>query len=416
MNLNSTGRLSETSVYRVFQSITVKKFTGILTVQSETDTVMFTFEQGLCVHAESQYPRDDLRLGRFLLIRGLITENQLNTLLEEHTRKYIKLGSLAREKGHVDLNQLMDTLEDQILLIVFQCMTWKTGSYFMKPKESVHYDRDTTRPIDLGEVVEKGPDIARQWPEIIRRIPDQSAVPRLIPEIFVVPESVEIDSAGKGHPIVLTPQQEIVYNHINGVFPVQAVIQACHQFAWDSYKAVVDLEDLGVLEIPTPETGYSTFRGKMREIQDTISLNVKFILIPVIVLILLVVLRFMPGELLPLSTPGDKTLTAVVQTKVKMQNVHLALQVFKLIHGKHPQFLTELIDARMLSENDVIDAWGKKLYFHSSRNEIEIVSQGRDGSWATRDDLRLNGSRIAENDVCFFPGSIDIGSEEPDGM
>ncbi len=408
------GALAERPFYKILRDLIRDKATGVLTVQGESDTIVCTFEMGLCVRAESHYPDESIRIGQLMMKRGFISENQLTEILEKQTQTLRKFGFIARKEGYIELPDLMDIIEDQILLILFPCFCWRTGFFYFRNEDTVPYDQESSRPIDLDPIVEIGPKILKNWDWLKERLPDWDLIPQLVPDVVVVPQSADPEHgeiAGNA-PVVLTPGQEKVYNLCNSVFSIREIVNACHQFPYFSFEALLDLEDMGVIRIPQQEKARSRLVENLEDVFHQISHNIRFVFIPVGVLALGALLYLLPVKSISGISYKKNSQCMEVRTRFKMDRIHFALEGYCFQAGKYPDFLDELIETNIISSKDISDAWGAKFFYRKSEDGFELISEGEDGEWATADDLKITYRQPCCSEINFFPAPFNPGGQD----
>ncbi|MBN1552765.1 type II secretion system protein GspG [bacterium] len=415
MNFPLEGSLRDHLFYQLVKEIVLDKATGVLTIQGETDTVVMVFEFGLCVGAESHYPQEEIRIGQLLCKRGLLTEEKLLHLLDVQNNVFRKFGYLALEENLVNLEQLMDVLEDQMLLIIFPCFIWQHGFFVFRSEENVTYDRETARPIDLMEYAETGDTFLKTWDWIKQQIPDFDAIPRLIPEIRVVPERAEVSEKQlPDNTIMLSALQERVYNYVNGLFTVNEIVQSCHQFPGYSYQALVDLEDLGVVLIPVPEKPKSEMVTKWHSHLQVIQEKLKYLIIPGVAIVLLIFLWLMPFRLFLMFEWQGLETEHKIRTKAKMDQIQFALSTYRLIYNQYPDFSNEFVENGYLSDDDLTDSWGNLVVYTKTAEGYMLSSKGADGEPRTKDDIQTVHLRKEHMDPSFFPGNYTHPESVPE--
>jgi hypothetical protein len=414
VKIPSGGHLTEYPLHRILREIISSKGTGILTIQGEIDTIVMTFEFGMCVSAESHYSRQEIRLGQLLLLRGLISEEQLETLLEEQKTSLTKIGYLALNAKIVTAIQLMDALEDQILLMIFPCLTWPKGLFHFRAEEVVHYDKNSARPLDLSLIAEIGDQILKNWHWIEDRLPNFSAAPSLCSGVEVLPPGVQIEKQGdksEQHPVVLTPEQEKVYSLINGVYTLRQITDACHQFEWTTLNALVDLEDIGIISIRCELERESRFHPKVSHYLNLLKQNFRYIFVAVAVLAVLMLLRALPVTIISDVTARTSVSELRIHTREKMDRVLFAIGLFHFTRKEYPSFLSELVEDQYLDETDLIDFWGSKFYYKKMKNGFDLICSGADKTWATEDDIAFSPTEGDSELASYFHGWTENKTE-----
>jgi hypothetical protein len=396
------GNLRDQSFCRIVMDLIREKATGILTVSCSTDTVVILFEFGMCVGVESHYPREELRLGHMLLNRNLLQLEQLEESLEEQKKVLVKLGCILVQKGFVSPSQIIDVLENQMLLYIYPCLTWTKGIYHYRSEEMVHYEREYFRPIDLMSLVEVGEDILKDQEWIGDRIPDVFSIPVLLPGLEVFPPGVQIkNTVSDGpRPILLTPEQEKIYNLVNGILTVRELIDTCNQFEYCSIIALIDLLDLGVVAIPILQESHEKTINKYSEYIKPLQKGLPII---IGVIALLIILKFVSNRVFQPTSVQTQLAELLISTRAKMDQLRFVLAVYAFMNEDFPDYLSDLINAKMIREKDLLDCWGSKYYYRHSKTGYILASVGPDLNWATNDDITIEGSLDEYSNSCFHP-------------
>ncbi len=402
------GSLSERPIYKILSRLVRNKVTGYLTVSSVSDTLVMTFIAGYLAQVESHYPRDGIRLGQLFIKRNLVTNEQLEKLLVRQSSELKKLGVLAREEGLININQLRDTLEDQMLLHLFQCIIWTKGSYHFRQEQTILLDHDSTR-IDISGFLEKGESIIRSLDWLRHRIPSIAAVPIIIAE-----KTIAHDPAGKSSKKRLSSSQEEVYRRIDGARNVRDICDTCHQFEWTTLSSLIDLEELGLIRFEIPKD----HRNASNPIRSTLVRHMtrisNYLTIPLIVLLSLIIVKMAQPRIFPELSPRMSLQEASMITRHKMHNIQFALATYELFNMKFPASVIELVDRGYLRERDLFDSWGYRFYYSPTKNGTTtegfiLISKGPDLQWATPDDIKIEGYPDNFADGCVFPIPTDTG-------
>ncbi len=399
------GNLAERPFFRVVGDIIRLKATGILIVQGEFNTVYLSFENGLCVSVEVTGGREDIPLGQLMVNRGYLLQDQVNALLEEQKKSLVKFGFLARQSGLVTTIQLMEVLEDQMLLHIAPCFTWLRGLFHFRYEDSVLYDKDSSRPIDLSEFVDVGDVILKNWSWMSKRIADPDLIPVPVPGVRVLPPGVQLEAfTGPGTPpVVLTPETERVYHLIDGIRSIRSILDCCRQFEFFSVKALIDLEDTGAIQIPMQERKKETRQHDWDSIVSTIASQSKTVLAAIAAVVGILVLLVVPIRLLPPITLEAPAREKTILTKLQTQRVQYALVAYYIVNRRFPDFASELIDGGYLQEHDLIDPYGSKVFYKKSKTGYIVACQGEDKVWATADDYKVEEREFQIESGSFFP-------------
>ena len=108
------GSLKDFGLADILQLIFFQRKTGVLTMESRLDKVRLLVIDGNIVGAESKRRIEANRLGKVLVKKGLITEKDLQAVLNEQKNSNIKLGNLLVRKGIVQKEEIEEILVGQI--------------------------------------------------------------------------------------------------------------------------------------------------------------------------------------------------------------------------------------------------------------------------------------------------------------
>ncbi|MBN1296294.1 DUF4388 domain-containing protein, partial [bacterium] len=429
------GRLMEFPVYRILAEIVGRQRSGILTVSGDDDTVELHFSSGLMVAARSHYAREEIRLGQMMVIRGLCTQEQVSALVEQQKTRLILLGRMACEAGYISEIELSRLLEDQMMLILYTSMVWRQGVYYFQGCDSIPYDRQSLRPVDLKPIFRLGPKIHKSAGWIRERIPDDRAIPERVSGKDVVPEGVQAghESSDAG-PIVLSRAQEKVYERIDGTRSTREVCDSVHLFEWSTRVALIDLMDAGLVVLPLapkkkkarkkdePETKEGVGdekKGSERISRRATMLPLAGRLMPVAGRILAVAglcgaIIFAAVKIdwtVPKATP--KTLEAqtaspksLTITRYRTDEIRSALVVFYLFNQRYPDELTELVDESLIVQGTIVDGWENPFRYNKLDTGYAVLSTGPDGREGSDDDLLVQGRAGEHMFGSYFPGSV----------
>jgi len=122
------GRLGDLGLPDIFQTISLSKRSGILTLIKKDGTGRVVFNQGNVVYASSD---NKSRFGYTLLHKGLIRQRDLDralTFQKARTTK-IPIGTILVEIGAISRDDLEVQLRGHIVDVIRDLLTWNTGSF-----------------------------------------------------------------------------------------------------------------------------------------------------------------------------------------------------------------------------------------------------------------------------------------------
>jgi uncharacterized protein involved in exopolysaccharide biosynthesis/Mrp family chromosome partitioning ATPase len=144
------GSLTQYSVDDLFFFISLKKASGQLSVNSESQEMTALFDNGRLIHIQCNN-NPLARLGTMLLRSGFITEDQLQEALERNERTGLPLGYILLNTGYITQDKLRGPLKLQVEEYLQQLFSWKTGTFVFEPgnletygDERIYFGEDYT--------------------------------------------------------------------------------------------------------------------------------------------------------------------------------------------------------------------------------------------------------------------------------
>ena len=120
------GNLAIFGPISVLQLINLEQTSGELTFENSGNTAHIYFERGSVTYAEIADRR--MKLGEFLLSRGLITRDDLDRGLDAQGLRR-RLGAVLVEMGALDQATLGNAIEEQIKEVVYEVVRWRAGRF-----------------------------------------------------------------------------------------------------------------------------------------------------------------------------------------------------------------------------------------------------------------------------------------------
>jgi hypothetical protein len=129
-NMDLSGNLSVIDPSLVFQIFHLSDLTGLLRFITEEKIACCYFKKGDLLYATMD--TQTKKIGKFLIERGYITEEQLNDALLEFATKEEsqRIGNILIEKGYLDRKSLVSAIQEQMKEVVFEVLHLTKG-YFI---------------------------------------------------------------------------------------------------------------------------------------------------------------------------------------------------------------------------------------------------------------------------------------------
>jgi hypothetical protein len=174
------GKLKAISVPDLLTFVSMVKKTGVLTVESMEITRKLWWEKGELVFATSSHPEESL--GSFLVRHGKITQeqNMKSGLLVEPGKRQ---GKVLVQMGVLTPKQLWWAVKNQVLELVYGMFNLGEGVFCFE--ESVELTEEKIKlSTSTTNIIMEGIRRLDEWPRIKELIPEDTAVPYLVPLEF----------------------------------------------------------------------------------------------------------------------------------------------------------------------------------------------------------------------------------------
>jgi len=402
------GTLKDFGLGDIFQLIGIQRKTGILTLSGHEDTVTVKFLEGQVVGADTKQRSVEELLGAVLVRTGRITEAQLREALHTQKQTLQRLGYVVVKCGLISEEDLIEALRVQSLQIIYRLFRWRAGEYCFRGVEDLEYDERHFIPISAETILMEGARMIDEWPIIERRIKTGRMVFRRTEAAeqldlaveSIVDRDIEIDfgftdapeqpePAAEEKRLSLSPEEREVMNLIDGKRTVEEVNDRCALGEFDTYRILADLLTRNLIEeikkIPVPSVGGS----RDRRMVDHLFKWTLDALVLVVVIAGLVGLRansLAPWRVGPVV--GTAQQLRVHASQVRLERLESAVQVFYLDAGTFPQSLDLLAVNRYVTEEDLVDPWGRVYGYRLSRGGYQLYGWDADGE--LRPDLTVS--------------------------
>lgn len=228
------GDLSETSVADLCRGLSDAESTGAVELEGPTGDARVFFRKGDVYWAVSPAPR--ARLGDRLVNAGLLSQDQLDQVLEEQrtASERTKLGALLVEQGLVTRDVIRVFVQEQILDALFDLMRYHDGGYVFRPGEAV----DEKLPIDIP--------VDQLLVEVSRRQNEWDQIEDVIPDLDMVPDFV---TGGSSANAALEPDEFAVLASVDGRRSIRDLAEDLGYSEFELARIVYGLTLLGIVDV-----------------------------------------------------------------------------------------------------------------------------------------------------------------------
>lgn len=357
------GSLRDFGLADILQLIYFQKKTGILSLDGEKDRVRLMFYEGNVVSAESRKRIEDNRIGKILLKKGVIKEDDLKSSLEEQKTTGVRLGDIFLKRELVRREDIEETLVSQMTETVVQLFSWKEGTYQFQA-QTVTPNKDMPVTLDTQHLLMEGLRILDEWSLVEGKITLDTVFRR----------------TGRTEP-AMSGEEESILKFVDGESEVSIIIDLSGVDDFEATKVLVSLMERGIIEPVTVApviTGTQAAPPAATERTFITALYPALFLIALLFLLTTASLHEAWSERgLAMFLGGDSLKR--VKTAKDVDGLRFMAETYKYRNGSYPGRLEQIGDAK--------DAWGR-LYSYSVENgTLIILSAGPDGKVGTADDI-----------------------------
>jgi hypothetical protein len=428
-----SGTLKDFALPDIFQLIGMQRKTGLLTLESERETVSVVFEQGMVVHADSTVRRLDDLLGNVLVRQGKIRKEILEEALAKQKVSMQRLGFILTSQGYIERADLTAALSEQVQQIVFRVFRWKSGNYHFDPAADADYDRDNASPVSTDHILMEGIRRVDEWPIIEKRIPSLDFVFRpLVPQkqIKVVAgadegggleaaldnlDSLDGDDDQGGDPtseVVLNEQEAKIYKLVDGKRTVATIMEMTGLSDFDVCRTLFDFIDRNLVAPAGQEPTRSRRQAGPRvEVQGASSQAVG--LVGLVVVLGLSAVGLVVSSDVPFRVPSvpsflqqESDTISRSRDVARMQRVVSGLRAYYMTFGMYPSSLEDLVNASppLVASDDLYGASGEPYRYQTSAEQVVLQAIGPSG------EPYLSVVREILPEEVILPGPTSVGS------
>jgi len=258
-----SGNLRTMPFPDLMQWISASRKTGTLVIKGQRYTKKILFQTGLVSAVTSNNPRE--HLGYYLVGWGILTEDELEHLLDRQKELNVMLGELLVQSNRLTREQVDHLVRLKTEETIYDLVNWNEGEFFFLDDVQPRRDfKELQLPVD--QFILEG---ARQLDErrhIASVIPDSGHIPRVVQAI---------DETR------LTPAGAAVLAQIDGVKCIEDIALACRMPEFPVLSFVHQGVKNGVFELLPPALpprqipGFlrSNWRDRILEAESSLALG-----------------------------------------------------------------------------------------------------------------------------------------------
>lgn len=344
------GSLTDFGLADILQLIYFQRKTGILKLEGKRDKVSLHFIDGNIGGAESKRRNEDNRLGKILVKKGHLKEEDLDAALQEQRKTGARLGNVLLKRDLAEKEIIKDVLQGQITEMIIQLFGWKQGTYEFTA-QGVAQDKDFPFSLDTQHLLMEGLRIVDEWSVIQGKINLDS----LFSKSIASPEG-------------LTEEEREIFNYVDGENDVSTIIDLSGQDNFEVSKTLLSLLEKGFIK--TMEAAPVITEENVTAKKPALDFLVYLPYLAVIISL------FCSLAVLLIHKSDDlKNFSASKQ----VDELRLKIEAFQLEHSAYPLTLEQITQSK--------DAWGRPYIYKTKDDSFHIASAGVDGVEGTIDDL-----------------------------
>lgn len=252
------GNLRDFSTTQLLNLINLARKTGTLTIQHNGESANMSFKEGKLIYAYMG-EHDGNHLAEILQHTGKLSPEQAQIILAHAEGKSDKqLGHLLITAGRVTQNDIIQSVRQTVLDIVYRLFTWADG-IFRFDANKLPSPGHITIPIDLESVIMEGSRRLKEWEILQEEIPDLDTALRF---------TDRPDARLKN--INLTVEEWRVVSFVNPKNSIRQIAQANNLSEFEIRRIVYGMLQAGLVEFVNrprpvkPETSKKTPRRRQQ--------------------------------------------------------------------------------------------------------------------------------------------------------
>ena len=352
-----TGSLEVFGLADILQLIHFQRKSGILTLEGKKDTVKLFFMDGNIAGTISKKRPEDARLGKVLLKRGTLKDEDLQTALEEQHRTGKALGSILLKRGVVDKEHLKEVVTSQVTETVLQLFSWEKGTYEFIPQaitlNSVG-DKEVAINLDTQQLLMEGLRILDEWSILEGRL--------TLDTVLMKKAEAVAD---------LSEEEQEILSLVDGENDLSTIIDISGKDGFAAAKILFALMEKGIVE---PKQVAPVIEEPLKEVKKPrIYDSILYTVAIAGVISISVVISLSLG----LLNKGDTI--KKFRASETIESLKLKIEAYKFEHGDYPDTMTVV--------SKQLDPWERPYVYKRNMNTFMLMSTGPDGREGTIDDI-----------------------------
>jgi hypothetical protein len=355
----------------------------------------------MIVSADSSKAKLEDRLGHILIKSGRLTRDKLDECLAEQKKTLNRLGNILLKRQLVTTEALKEVLASVISQKIYPVFRWEEGEYHFSQEEDIDYDEDCFSPVKTDNFLMEAAQIMDEWPLIKSKIQCLDSVFRQKIDAHDLSRRPAGGKDGREMPagtggttaanlIELTPEEQKVYDHIDGRRSMTAVVDELYEMTeFDVYRIIYDLLERNLIEpVDVEKEKARPDEKKAKRLHPALKYSLYLLLLAAVIYQGFFTRFGLTGFW---DITGDPYYASWIKKGAsynRLENISHKVKIFYLNHRRFPDNLDELVSSGLARAKDKADPWGR-IYAYV-RHGQGFVLIGYDRAGKVDSDLVIN--------------------------
>lgn len=386
------GTLKDFGIADILQLIGQQTKTGTLHLKQKDQEVHIAFKEGSIVRAESSTRNKKDLIGAMLVRAEMITDAQLEFALDIQKRTLKRLGDVLTTQGMVTAEKFKAMVQLQTTETLYKLFHWKTGSYEF---EQADVEPDPVlHPLRAESVLMEGFRMVDEWPVVKKKITSYGMSFQKLKEL--PPPPLQQDSFDDALDDAFAEEKKVgpkggefqsvgeierrVYDLVKPGRTVRKLIDLSLAGEFETCKALCNLVNLEYLRaVPgADQKGDGLNQEAEVSFVERAQGVVGRVAVTMLVFGLLVFLATQTefgalaqgrGSATTYSDPAAQRFIS----RQQLARIGAALDVYRLEQGELPPALAQLVEAGLLSSDDLSYPWRDEYYYRRTEGGAYVL-------------------------------------------
>lgn len=229
-----SGDLAAVGLADIFNLLGMSKKTGVLRLTRGAESRSLHWDSGEIVFARSNSVRDSL--GNFLVRKGIITAEQ-NAVSASKIDESTRHGKVLVRMGFISADQLLWSVKQQILEVVYSLFHWRSGFFEFLDGETDAREK-ITLSMSTTKIIMEGIHRLDEWGKMRATFPNDT--------LILEPAVGAGEAAGRPD---LNAEDKKIFALIDGNRTLEDIIGLARQGEFECFTSFFSLHAAGVVRI-----------------------------------------------------------------------------------------------------------------------------------------------------------------------